>query len=98
MSGSQTDKAGRPLDGYQANKKTAWIVTVSYWVLSAIASMVMIFTSMFAVGSAIENMDTSQGGSVPVTKAETPAADLSAPQGPPVGAQAGRELFPDGLE
>lgn len=54
LTGNQKDKQGRPLDGYQQNKKTAWIVTIVVWVLNAVVSMIMFFTGALAVDAAIE--------------------------------------------
>ena len=41
LTGKRTDKQGRPLPGYQQNRKTAWIVTIVMWALSIITSMIM---------------------------------------------------------
>ena len=38
LAGAQTDKNGRPLAGYEENKKLAWIVTAAVFVISAISS------------------------------------------------------------
>ena len=35
--GATRDAQGLPLAGYEANKKTAWIVTIVLWVLSGIS-------------------------------------------------------------
>ena len=55
LTGNQTDKQGRPLTGYQQNKKTAWIVTIVLWVLNVVVSMIMLFTGVLFVGSAVED-------------------------------------------
>ncbi|MFO7689320.1 MAG: TM2 domain-containing protein [Cryobacterium sp.] len=40
LAGSQRDKQGLPLSGFEANKKMAWIVTAAGIVLSAVGSSV----------------------------------------------------------
>jgi len=37
--GSTRDAQGLPLAGYEANKKTAWIVTIVLWVLGGISGV-----------------------------------------------------------
>lgn len=39
LTGNMKDKAGRPLEGYEKNKKVAWIVTAALVVLSAITNI-----------------------------------------------------------
>ena len=78
LTGNQKDKQGRPLEGYQQGKKTAWIVTVIVWALSVIVSVIMIVTMTATIGSAVEDSQAaSQGDS---TVAEAPAADPSVPK------------------
>ncbi|WP_448630865.1 TM2 domain-containing protein [Cellulomonas soli] len=38
LAGVQKDKDGRPLQGYDQHKKTAWIVTIVLWVLGGAGS------------------------------------------------------------
>lgn len=87
LTGNQKDKNGQPLAGYQENKKVAWIVTAVVWILNVVVSMIMLFSGMLAIGSAIENSPAvSQGGSGAVQEApapansEAPAADTSVPK------------------
>lgn len=63
MSGNQTDKQGRPLDGYQRHKKTALFVTLGYWALSFIISIIFFVATTAAVSSAVVE---STGGAVSV--------------------------------
>lgn len=74
LTGNQKDKQGRPLDGYQQNKKTAWIVTVVVWVLNAVVSIIMFVTGALAFGSAVEESAAAQERST-TTVTEAPASN-----------------------
>ncbi|WP_237686361.1 Ltp family lipoprotein [Arthrobacter jiangjiafuii] len=87
LTGNQKDKNGQPLAGYQENKKIAWIVTAVVWILNVVVSMIMLFSGVLAIGSAIENspsLSQSGGGTVQEAPApadsEAPAADTSVPK------------------
>lgn len=87
LTGNQTDKHGRPLDGYHAHKRTALFVTLGYWALSVILSIIMFATVTAAVSSAIGNTEgsSSPGVSAPVLPAPVPAevpAAVPAPAAP----------------
>lgn len=80
LTGNQKDKQGRPLEGYEKNKKTAWIVTVVLWLLNIIVSMILAFSGVLALGSAIESGQlASQGSNGATIEAEAPAGDPSVP-------------------
>jgi hypothetical protein len=39
LTGQTRDSAGRPLEGYEQNKKMAWIVTAAIWAVSVVVSL-----------------------------------------------------------
>lgn len=80
LTGNQTDKQGRRLEGYQANKKTAWIVTLALWVLSAFTSILLAVTGALAFGTAVEEASAGYEGSSTVSEAPVvPAPEVSVP-------------------
>ena len=80
LTGNQTDKQGRRLEGYQANKKTAWIVTLALWVLSAFTSILLAVTGALAFGTAVEEASAGYEGSSTVSEAPVaPAPEASVP-------------------
>lgn len=80
LTGNQTDKQGRRLEGYQANKKTAWIVTLALWILSAFTSILLAVTGALAFGTAVEEASAGYEGSSSVSEAPVaPAPKASVP-------------------
>lgn len=86
LTGNQTDKQGRRLEGYQANKKTAWIVTLALWVLSAFTSILLAVTGALAFGTAAaEEASAGYEGNSTVSEAPVapvPEASVPAPAAP----------------
>ena len=82
LTGNQKDKQGRPLDGYQQGKKTAWIVTIIVWLLNVVVSLILLFTGVLAIGSAVENSQAASQGDSTVAGSESaaPAADPNVPK------------------
>ncbi|MFZ4893610.1 TM2 domain-containing protein [Plantibacter sp. Mn2098] len=58
LTGAQRDKQGRKLNGYDANKKVAWIVTAAVIVLSSIISGI---NAAANIGSTIDGAGSSTG-------------------------------------
>ncbi|MCC3299663.1 Ltp family lipoprotein [Arthrobacter caoxuetaonis] len=85
LTGNQTDKHGRPLDGYYENKKTAWLVTAGLWVAGIFISLFMTIGGVFAVGSAIDAASTE------VKQSSTPAVPAPAAEAPEPAAPAADE-------
>ncbi|MER2133091.1 MAG: Ltp family lipoprotein [Arthrobacter sp.] len=80
LTGNQTDKQGRRLDGYQTNKKTAWIVTLALWVLSAFTSILLAVSGALAFGTAVEEASAGyEGGSTVSEAPAAPAPETSLP-------------------
>ena len=87
LTGNQKDKQGRPLEGYQASKKMAWIVTGVVWALNLIVSIILMASGVLAAGAAVEAAETApkatgiQAPAAPKYTApvKTPAAAPAAP-------------------
>lgn len=82
LTGNQTDKHGRPLDGYYESKKTAWLVTAGLYVGSIVLSLILVIGGVFAVGSAVDTASSAeikQGSSpaLPAPAAEAPGPDAA---------------------
>jgi len=72
LTGNTRDKNGRPLEGYQENKKKAWIITAALWLVSIITGILLAMASLAMVGAAIDARKT------PVAP-EPPSASQAAP-------------------
>jgi len=84
LTGNTRDKDGRPLEGYQENKKKAWIITAVVWLISIITGILLTIASIAMVGAAID------ARKVPVVP-ELPSASQAAPApsgGSPTGGSA----------
>ncbi|MEW1807045.1 NINE protein [Pseudarthrobacter sp. NPDC080039] len=81
LTGNTRDKDGRPLEGYQENKKKAWIITAVLWLVSIIIGILLAMASLAMVGAAIDARKT------PVAP-EPPSASQAAPA-PSGGSAAG---------
>ena len=46
LTGNQKDKAGRALEGYDANKKIAWIVSIVFVLFGGVIGSISSFASM----------------------------------------------------
>ncbi|MCQ1994233.1 Ltp family lipoprotein [Arthrobacter sp. zg-Y1171] len=77
LTGNQKDKQGRPLDGYQQSKKTAWIVTIIVWVLNVIVSVIMIVTMTATISAAVQ--ESQKASETNSTTLSSPAPAYSAP-------------------
>ena len=53
LTGNQTDKQGRRLEGYQESKKTAWIVTAVLWAANILLTLVLTLSGVLALGTAV---------------------------------------------
>ncbi|OZB50969.1 MAG: hypothetical protein B7X40_00415 [Cellulomonas sp. 14-74-6] len=53
LTGHQKDAQGLPLQGYEENKKTAWIVTVVLWVFGVVVYAAVVVP---AITNAINNL------------------------------------------
>lgn len=84
LTGNQTDKQGRRLEGYQEGKKTAWIVTVVLWALGLFTSFMLAVTGVLAFGSAVSEASTAVEETTVSTQAptEAPAVPESEPSAP----------------
>lgn len=81
LTGNTRDKNGRPLEGYQENKKKAWIITAVLWLVSIITGILLAIASVAMVGAAIDARKS------PVAP-EPPSASQAAPV-PSAGSAAG---------
>ena len=72
LTGNTRDKDGRPLEGYQENKKKAWIITAILWLVSIITGILLAIASIAMIGAAVD------ARKVPVSPA-LPSASQAAP-------------------
>ncbi|MBN9325950.1 MAG: TM2 domain-containing protein [Cellulomonas sp.] len=56
LTGHQKDAQGLPLQGYEENKKTAWIVTVVLWVVGIVLNFAVFLPLMTA---SLRNLPTN---------------------------------------
>lgn len=95
LTGNQKDKQGRPLDGYNENKKTAWIVTLALWVVGIIVSIVLFTSTAVGVSSAIkETQPVTTQSSEKVLPSQTPVAPEAKPVSPEASAPAAAPVAP----
>ncbi|MCR8669553.1 TM2 domain-containing protein [Agrococcus sp. HG114] len=90
--GKQTDKLGRPLEGYEQHKKTAWIVTAAWVLLGVVVGAVNGATAGSRVPAALPEVSQSapepaaevEDAAEPAAPAEEPADEPAAPVEAPV--------------
>ncbi len=88
LTGNTRDKDGRPLEGYQENKKKAWIITAVVWLVSIITGIVVAITSIALVGAAINARTDPATPGLPTASQAAPATSGGSTTGSPTGGSA----------
>ncbi|MDP9988472.1 NINE protein [Arthrobacter sp. FW306-05-C] len=81
LTGNTRDKDGRPLEGYQENKKKAWIITAVVWLISIITGILLTITSIAMVGAAIDARKVPVAPELPSASQAAPAPSGGSPTG-----------------
>jgi TM2 domain-containing membrane protein YozV len=78
LTGNARDKDGRPLDGYLANRKKAWIITGIVWLASMITGILLTIVSITITAQALEGRNTPAPPPLPSASQPAPAPSSGA--------------------